>query len=319
MSEIEEKKKVSVEGKDLVTAIAAAAQELGVEPSNVGYKLDLSHFRSESGAMIAKQTVRIIGWVEEGSNAWDVVSAKGSGATVYAEDEDQGPRKRKGRDRDKKREGGRGGRKEAPPKKEPAHDRLEAKKEPRERRKEQRQPASDIPQGTTEASDRAGEWFGTLLERMGIQGRVVATGHDSRVHLDVRAERAGRIIGKRGSTLRAIRHLLKRALVPYGDITLDIDVEDTRPRDPKQDDKPKERKRSGSKGHEKAGYPEEKLRALARRAAEKAIETNKTITINLELSAYDRRIVHLEVAEIDGVTSESEEKDGVKYVQVIPE
>jgi hypothetical protein len=72
-------------------------------------------------------------------------------------------------------------------------------------------------------------------------------------------------------------------------------------------------------GAEKSRYPEAKLRALARRAAEKAAETGKAITINLELNSYDRRIVHMEVAEIDGVGSRSEEReDGVKIIQVYP-
>ena len=60
----------------------------------------------------------------------------------------------------------------------------------------------------------------------------------------------------------------------------------------------------------------------ARRAAEKARETGQTITINLKLNSYDRRLVHLEVSEVDGVDSQSEEReeDGevVKYIQVIP-
>ena len=53
------------------------------------------------------------------------------------------------------------------------------------------------------------------------------------------------------------------------------------------------------------------------------MESGQTITINLELNSFDRRIVHLEVSEIDGVQSQSEERAGadgrvVKYVQIIP-
>ena len=43
-----------------------------------------------------------------------------------------------------------------------------------------------------------------------------------------------------------------------------------------------------------------------------------TITIKLDLNSYDRRIVHLEISGIDGVSSKSEEKDGLKFIQVIP-
>jgi hypothetical protein len=63
----------------------------------------------------------------------------------------------------------------------------------------------------------------------------------------------------------------------------------------------------------------DKLRALARRAAEKAIETGKIITIQLKLNSADRRLVHVEIQDMSGVSSRSEFKDGVKYVQVIPD
>jgi predicted RNA-binding protein Jag len=174
------------------------------------------------------------------------------------------------------------------------------------------------------------------------------------VHLSVGAERAGRIIGKRGATLRAIRFFLRSALEKYGDPELDVDVEDPRPREerpeaerrePRGDrgdrgdrdrggrgrdrggrgrdrggrDRDRDRDRGPAPDREKGEHPPDKLRALARRAAEKARETGKTITINLELNSYDRRIIHLEISDIDGVKSQSEERDGKKFIQVIPE
>ena len=67
---------------------------------------------------------------------------------------------------------------------------------------------------------------------------------------------------------------------------------------------------------------EQTLKELARRAAEKARETGQTITINAKLNSYDRRLVHIAVSEIDGVESQSEEREVngeiVKFVQVIP-
>ena len=57
---------------------------------------------------------------------------------------------------------------------------------------------------------------------------------------------------------------------------------------------------------------------VAKRAAEKAVETQRSVTINLELNSYGRRIVHLAIADIEGVSSASEERDGRKVVQVVP-
>src|SRR5690606_452192 len=189
---------------------------------------------------------------------------------------------------------------------------------------------------TTEASEFAQAWFSELLAHMGVEGTVVGTGNDERVHLEVRAEKAGRIIGKRGATLGAIRHLLGLALEKkFGPLTVDVDVDDartgeeraaeeTRTEEPSRRPRRRGRREEGGRGRrpEKGAFPEAKLRALARRAAEKALETGQTITINLELNSYDRRIVHVEVAEVDGVESRSEERevDGrtVKYIQVSP-
>ncbi len=169
---------------------------------------------------------------------------------------------------------------------------------------------------------------------MDVTGKITGTGSDERIHLSVKVDKAGRIIGKRGATLGAIRHLLGIAIHnEYGALTIDVDIDDDRPREarPEREERGGRRNRRGRdrRGGEESGrYPEEKLQALAARAAEKARETGQTITINLELNSYDRRIVHLAVAEIEGIISQSEERESLdgdgnevvaKFVQVLPE
>ena len=86
---------ISVEGSDLKSAIAAAATELGVESKFVGHKLDLSHFRSQTGGMIPRDTVKIIAWQSE-TEVKSVAAPKG------ARKRDDGDREeRRGRDRDR--------------------------------------------------------------------------------------------------------------------------------------------------------------------------------------------------------------------------
>ena len=90
----------------------------------------------------------------------------------------------------------------------------------------------------------------------------------------------------------------------------------------KKESKPRDRKERGNRGQGKdrgPRYSDDKLQALAARAAEKAIETQRSVTINLELNSYGRRVVHLAIAEIEGVSSASEERDGHKVVQVVPD
>ena len=402
------------EGRDLQSAIAECAQALGVESGRVRYKLDMSHFRGSGGRPVPRTTVRIEGWAAAEGEVEESRPARTESAEPRGErrDGDRGGRDRGGRDRGP-RDGDRGGRDRGGRDRGPrdgdrgGRDRdhggrdLDSALAPRaESADRPAPPVASIDEavamdrdedqgsrgdglrgaeaGPTEASGFAEGWFLALLKLMDVEGTITGTGSAERVHLHVKADKAGRIIGKRGSTLGAIRHLLRLALQKdHGDLIIDVDVADDRPRDrapdaPPRDggrdrgprdgdrggdrgergardrgDRPRGRDRGprdgdrggdrprgdrgdrggdrGDRGGDRGGdrdkgrYPEAKLQELARRAAEKAIETGRTITIKLDLNSYDRRIVHLAIADIDGVASRSEEKDGQKFVQVIPE
>ncbi|MEN0066058.1 MAG: KH domain-containing protein [Myxococcota bacterium] len=332
---------VEVEERDLKRAIAGAAEELGLHPAQVDYKLDMSHFRSITGVSVAKSTVKIVAWKSDRD-----APAKEEPEAVEAEE----PAPKKRRTKKKKEE-------EDEPKDdgvaEAENDDAEDDDKPKKRRRRTRKKKDDeAPEAepekpeqlrgaeteTTEASIFAQQWFEKLLELMGVEGKVVGTGNEQRVHLAIEAERAGRIVGKRGATLGAIRHLLSLALERrFGGLTVDVDVDGDRDRKKTPSEKPRrERSRDDRRDRDDRGrgrgrrdrrpkgkYDEDKLRALARRAAEKAVETGKTFTINLQLNSYDRRVVHLEISEIDGVDSHSEERevDGqmMKFVQVVPD
>jgi predicted RNA-binding protein Jag len=182
---------------------------------------------------------------------------------------------------------------------------------------------------------------------MNVEGKIVARGDETRVHIAIEADKAGRIIGKRGSTLSAIRHLLGLALESFGEFVVDVDIADNRESDrPRRDrgerndrgrdrdrgrgrDRDRDRDRDGKRGRRRgrgdrddsrqSRYPSAKLEAVGRRAAEKVSETGRAVTINLQLNSYDRRILHMAVAEIEGVASQSVLREDVKYVQVLPE
>ena len=293
----------SGEGVDLRTAIAAAAEALGVEENMVHYTLDLAHFRSDSGTSRAMKTVKIIGWAGEEPRA--DYQAKPEPREDDGDRDHSGDREQsssRGRDRDRDRGKGRDRNKKG-------------------RGRDEDRGLKGPEEGTTEASEFAQEWFTTLLGYMDIEGEIVATGSDERVHIRVDAkERAGRLIGRRGATLASIRQVLTLALEKHGELTIDVDVEDNR--SDKKESKPRDRKERGNRGRGKdrgPRYSDDKLQALAARAAEKAIETQRSVTINLELNSYGRRVVHLAIAEIEGVSSASEERDGHKVVQVVPD
>jgi len=288
------------EGRDVVTALAQAAEELGLDTNRVAYKIDMTHFRNATGGTRCRDSVRIIAWPRpEGE--------------------------------------------EAPPEVRSAPEERDEERPPREAAK----PAEDYPPlEPSPASELACAWVSKLLTHMDIEATVDGGADNERVQMVIRADQPGRVVGKRGTTLSAIRHIVRLLLVEHGDPVIDVDVDKTgvpvdlssRPRERRGRDRKDNGRRGGNRDRDrdrgrggrshdgdrdrdrnKGRVAPEKLKALAERAAEKAIESGKTITINLELNSYDRRLVHMTVADIDGIDSRSEEKDGMKYIQIVPE
>jgi len=378
-------KTVTAEGSDLRTAVTTAATELSLHPSQVDFKLDLSHFRSPIGTRVSRTTVKVVAW------GTDRPVSENDAPKPRARPSDDEPSERRPRNNreDRPERSERSERSERPERSERSErrdrperserrdrperserrdrpERSERRDRPerserrdrgeRSERRERRGPAD----GETKASAFAKSWFEVVLKHMDVEAEIVATGDEERVHVAIKADKAGRVVGKRGATLRSIRHLLGLAIErQFGERVIDVDVGDDRPRESREsrdDDREErgerrsrdrrgggggrdrdrgdrggrdrdrgdrgDRRGSRSRGRSDSALPEEKLRALARRAAEKARESGQTITINLKLNSYDRRLVHLEVSEVEGADSQSEEReeDGeiVKYVQVIP-
>ena len=290
MNQIPENTPTAVgEGHDLFSAIENAAEQLGLKRHQVAHKIDLTHFRSQTGSSLPKTTVKVEVWARPDGEA-------------------------------------------SPERRAPKPEITESREEPA---------APAEPASSTEGSEHAVRWFSELLGFMNIKGKVEGSGTADRIHLNVTADQAGRIIGKRGSTLSSIRHLLSLSLEGHGNPTLDVDVDDDRPRSGDREgrrgrdgggrdrgrgrDRDRDRGRDGGRGRGRDGdrgrgrgrdrdrgrgrsrardddrgreepasrYPADKLEAVAERAAQKAFDTNRAITINLELG---------NVGEFDGLS-----------------
>ena len=142
-----------------------------------------------------------------------------------------------------------------------------------------------------------------LLQRMGIQARVeahwgdvVPPGRIRPLMANVMGDDLSILIGRRGETLSALQYItrlivgkeLKRP------VAVVIDVEGYRARRERQ------------------------LRMLARRMAEQAIETGRTM--NLEpMPANERRIIHIELRENPNVDTESIGEGDRRKVTIIPQ
>jgi predicted RNA-binding protein Jag len=188
----------------------------------------------------------------------------------------------------------------------------------------------------------AESWVRELLAGMQMTGTVRGEMRNggATVFVDV-PEGARHLVGRQGSTLRAIQHLLERALAgKHSGVPVRIDVarppEDDRrgerrdfDRGPRRDDRgdrgPRDdrggdrrdfrprgdrpfdrRDRGGDRGGFRRGDGDvEDLKRLARKLADKVLQTGDAQIIRRELNSFDRRIVHVEVATIAGVKSRS--------------
>jgi len=292
---------VIAEGRTLRAAIEDAAAHLGVPANFVEHKLDLAHFRSPTGTGIGADTVRIFAWA--------------------------------------------------------------------------RDLASVAPVAAAEA------WTKGLLAAMERTGGINAEVRGGAVVVTVDVGEEGRhLVGRGGATLRAIQHLLERALVgqfpdqsfrfdvarseprddrgrddrddrprefrgprddrprddrprddrPRDDRPRDDRPRDDRPRDAGGDDRPRDAGRDDRRGRDdrgprrddrrdrgpRRGNDEGELRKLARKLAQKVIETGEPQVIRRELSSYDRRIVHVEISEIAGVASRSVGEGAERRVEI---
>lgn len=153
--------------------------------------------------------------------------------------------------------------------------------------------------GQTSASGRAEDARAVLsriLELMGVDGTVKVTEEAERVVLDVAGSETGLVIGKKGQTLDALQFVMNKIINRdrEGRKPIVVDAEGYRVR------------------------RAEALVELALRLGEKAVRTHRTITVN-PMSPHDRRIIHLALDKVPGVTTRSEGEGAFRRLLIIPE
>ena len=155
-------------------------------------------------------------------------------------------------------------------------------------------PMETLPQATPEdAGATAREFVAGLLDAMGLEGDVESSIEDERAVLNVTGEDLGVLIGRRGQTLDALQEITRTAVQRRlrSRVRLLIDVE-------------------GYRARRRASLAEY-ARAMATRAKERGTE------IELEpMNAYERKIVHDAVADVDGASSFSEGEEPNRKVIV---
>jgi spoIIIJ-associated protein len=151
----------------------------------------------------------------------------------------------------------------------------------------------------------ARESLETILSYMGLDAGVscqydnpVADGEemsDSSIVLDINGEDLGLLIGRRGQTLSCLQYIMRLMVNHQTGLTapLVLDVD----------------------GYKKRRY--ESLRALAQHVAEQVEISGRSCALE-PMPAYERRIIHLALAEHPYVTTESVGFGDARKVVVLP-
>ncbi len=137
-----------------------------------------------------------------------------------------------------------------------------------------------------------------LFKKMDLGIEVeVKKPQDQTLPIDLKMEEPQILIGERGQTLAEIQHLLKvilrRKIVPEEPFYINLDINDYKKK--------------------KAEY----LKEMARSAADEVTLTKKE-KILAPMPAYERRIIHLELADRTDVTTESTGQEPERQVVIRP-
>jgi Predicted RNA-binding protein len=139
------------------------------------------------------------------------------------------------------------------------------------------------------------DFLNTLIQNMGIEAeaKIVKTDEkasekrkdtiDREIYVNIEGEGLGMLIGRHGDVLDAIQYLSNIAAGRF-------------PRDPDQHVSVKVMIDIENYREKR----EETLKILARRMAQKALSYRRNLTLE-PMSSYERRIIHSEIQEIDGV------------------
>ncbi len=237
---------ITTEGNTVGEALRKAAEQLGIPVEQVDHKLDLSHFRNESGRPVAVDSVKIICWAADPAEKEGAFAAKA--------------------------------------------------------------------------------WLEGLIEAMGLQATVTARNiKDKKATIAVDSESARFLVGRGGTTLQAIQLMLNTAMAEaHPDWTFDIDVQGGRREERGGRDKDRrggrDRDRRGGRGRGDSDRVSDRdvtdLKKLARRLAESVANGGDAEVIRKPLNSFERRVVHMEIADMEGVSTETVEQDGDRKIRI---
>jgi spoIIIJ-associated protein len=136
---------------------------------------------------------------------------------------------------------------------------------------------------------------GQIARALGSDYRVQATDRPDGIVLDVSGGDPGPVIGRHGATIDAIEHLAAAVAFPPGADRRPVSVD--------------------AQGYR--ARRERRLRELAAQAAEEALRENAPMELD-PMSAAERKVVHLALADREDVTTSSDGREPERFVVVWP-
>jgi len=201
-----------------------------------------------------------------------------------------------------------------------------------------------------EGAFAAKAWLEGLIAKMGMEGNVTARNiKGNKATIAVDSESARFLVGRGGSTLQAIQLMLNTAMAEeYADWSFDIDVQGGRREERGGRDRDRDRgdrgdrggrggrdrdrggrdRDRGGRGRDRGGRDHRgdsdrcsdrdvtELKKLARRLAESVSDGGDAEVIRKPLNSFERRIVHMEIADMEGVSTETVEQDGDRKIRI---
>jgi spoIIIJ-associated protein len=140
------------------------------------------------------------------------------------------------------------------------------------------------------AREDALDFLEGLLDSMGLEGRLEIGEAEGMIHAELWGEDLGLLIGRYGRTLDSLQELLRAAVQHQAAarvrVTLDIE-----------------------------GYRDRRRQAIAELTQEMAERARSEGEVRMEpMPAYERKVVHDTVSEIEGLSSASEGEEPYRYV-----
>jgi spoIIIJ-associated protein len=146
-------------------------------------------------------------------------------------------------------------------------------------------------------AEKASEFLLGMLERMGISADIDIKDDTDKTVLEIQTQDTELVIGRRGVVIDALQHLVNKAVY-------------------------KERREEKTKPLvvDAGGFRDkqvERLRTLAQRMSEKALQTKQIVELQ-PMTPHDRRIVHMAISEIPGLTTRSEGEGEDRHICIVP-